>query len=50
MLLNAAAAIYVSGSAADLAQGLEMARASIDSGAAAERLERLVRATGEEAM
>ena len=49
MLLNAAAAIYASGSAADLAQGLEMARGSIDSGAAGDRLEQLIRATGEEA-
>ena len=49
VLLNAAAAIYASGSAADLAQGLEMARGSIDSGATGDRLEQLIRATGEEA-
>ncbi len=47
VLLNAGAAIYAGGSAADLAEGLEMARVSIDSGAAGARLEQLVRATGE---
>ena len=49
VLLNAGAAIYASGSAADLAQGLEMARGSIDSGTAGERLDQLIRATGEAA-
>jgi anthranilate phosphoribosyltransferase len=43
--LNAAAALWVAGAAADLAAGLASARHSIDSGAARERLERLVRAT-----
>jgi anthranilate phosphoribosyltransferase len=43
--INAAAALWVAGASADLAQGLEAARESIDSGAARERLERLVRAT-----
>ena len=44
-LLNAAAAIYVGGLAADLAEGVERAAAAIDSGAAADVLERLVAAT-----
>ena len=47
VVINAAAALWVAGASADLAQGLEAARESIDSGAARERLERLVRATGE---
>jgi len=42
VLLNAAAAIAAAGHAADLRQGLELARRAIDSGAAAERLERLI--------
>jgi len=45
--INAAAALWVAGASADLAQGLEAARVSIDSGAARERLERLVQATAE---
>ncbi len=40
--LNAAAALWVSGVAEDLAAGMELARDSIDSGAAKNRLERLV--------
>jgi anthranilate phosphoribosyltransferase len=44
-LLNAAAALWVAGAAADLAAGLDLARKSVDSGAAAERLRRLVEAT-----
>ena len=40
-LLNAAAAIVVAGQATDLREGLEVARTSIDSGAAARALERL---------
>jgi anthranilate phosphoribosyltransferase len=44
-LLNAAAAIYVGGLAADLSEGVERAAASIDSGAAADVLARLVVAT-----
>jgi anthranilate phosphoribosyltransferase len=47
--INAAAALWVAGASEDLAQGLEAARESIDSGAARERLERLVRATAEAA-
>jgi anthranilate phosphoribosyltransferase len=42
ILLNAAGAIAAAGHAADLREGLELARAAIDSGAAADRLERLV--------
>jgi len=44
-LLNAAAALWVAGAAADLASGLERARWSVDSGAAADRLGRLVEAS-----
>jgi anthranilate phosphoribosyltransferase len=44
-VLNAAAAIYVGGLAADLSDGVVRAAAAIDSGAAAEVLERLVAAT-----
>ena len=43
--VNAAAALWVAGAAADLAEGMERARASLDSGAARERLARLVEAT-----
>jgi len=42
VVLNAGAAIYVGGLAADLGAGVEMAAAAIDDGAAAELLERLV--------
>jgi anthranilate phosphoribosyltransferase len=42
VLLNAAGAIAAAGHAADLREGLELAREAIDSGAAAERLERLI--------
>ena len=42
VLLNAAAAIAAASHAADLREGLELARRAIDSGAAAERLERLI--------
>ena len=42
ILLNAAGAIAAAGHAEDLREGLELAREAIDSGAAAERLERLV--------
>jgi anthranilate phosphoribosyltransferase len=45
VVLNAGAALFVAEAAADLRAGLELARKSIDSGAAAGRLERLVRAT-----
>ena len=42
ILLNAAGAIAAGGHAEDLREGLERARAAVDSGAAAERLEQLV--------
>jgi len=42
VLLNAAGGIAAAGEAADLAAGLERARETVDSGAAAERLDRLV--------
>ena len=42
ILLNAAGAIAAAGRAADLREGLELARRTIDSGAAGERLELLV--------
>jgi anthranilate phosphoribosyltransferase len=42
ILLNAAGAIAASGHAADLREGLEVARRAIDSGAAGERLEMLI--------
>jgi anthranilate phosphoribosyltransferase len=43
ILLNAAGAIAAGGLAADLGEGLELARAAVDSGAAAERLDELAR-------
>jgi anthranilate phosphoribosyltransferase len=42
ILLNAAGAIAAGGHAADLKEGLELARAALDSGAAAARLDELV--------
>ena len=42
ILLNAAGAIAAAGHADDLREGLELARAAVDSGAASERLDRLV--------
>jgi len=42
ILLNAAGAIAAAGHAEDLREGLELAREAVDSGAAAERLDRLV--------
>jgi len=45
VLLNAAGALWVAGSADDLASGIEKARRSIDTGAARGRLEALVSAT-----
>ena len=44
-LLNAAAAIYVGGLAADLGEGVAKAAEAIDSGAAGNVLERLIAAT-----
>jgi anthranilate phosphoribosyltransferase len=49
ILLNAAGAIAAGGGADDLREGLELARRALDSGAAAERLERLAAFTQEEA-
>ncbi|MCL6595437.1 MAG: anthranilate phosphoribosyltransferase [Firmicutes bacterium] len=43
VLLNAAAALYVAGRAEDLREGMALAARSLDSGAAAERLEALRR-------
>jgi anthranilate phosphoribosyltransferase len=45
VLINAAAAIYVGGLAADLGEGVEKAAAAVDSGAAAGMLDRLVATT-----
>jgi anthranilate phosphoribosyltransferase len=42
VLLNAAGAVAASGHAGDLREGLELARRALDSGAVAERLERLI--------
>ena len=42
VLLNAAAALIVAGKAADLAEGVRLAAASIDEGRARDRLERLI--------
>ena len=49
VLINAAGALWVAGAAEDLTAGLTLARQSIDSGAARERLERPVRASIEAA-
>lgn len=48
ILLNAAGAIAAGGHAADLREGLEVAREAVDSGAAAARLEQLVAFSREE--
>lgn len=45
VLLNAGAAIYAAGLAPDMAQGIERARAAVQSGAAARKLEELVQVT-----
>jgi anthranilate phosphoribosyltransferase len=50
ILLNAAGAIAAAGHAADLREGLELARAAIDSGAAAARLDVLVAFSRESVM
>jgi anthranilate phosphoribosyltransferase len=47
ILLNAAGAIAAAGHAADLREGLELAREAVDSGAASERLDLLVAFTRE---
>jgi len=46
VLLNAAAAVFVGGKAEDLEEGVEMARESINSGAAYEKLVQLVKSSG----
>ncbi len=46
VLLNAGAAIYLGGKVTDLAGGISRAAESIDSGAALDRLHRLIEATG----
>lgn len=46
VLLNAGAAIYVAGNAADIQEGIEIAANSVDNGAALEKLHSLVRETG----
>jgi anthranilate phosphoribosyltransferase len=48
ILLNAAGAIAAAGHAADLREGLDVAREAVDSGAAAARLEQLIAFTREE--
>ena len=45
VLLNAAGALWVAGAAGDLAEGLVLARRSLDEGAAARKLEQLVAAS-----
>jgi len=47
VLLNAAAAIYAGYAAADLAEGLNVARESVTSGAARAKLEALIKASGD---
>jgi len=47
VLLNASAALVAAGKAEDFMQGIDLAKDSIDSGAAAEKLEALARFTGE---
>jgi anthranilate phosphoribosyltransferase len=44
VLLNAGAAIYVGGRAESLAEGVERAASTVDSGAGGELLERLIEA------
>ncbi|UUX92578.1 anthranilate phosphoribosyltransferase [Methanoplanus endosymbiosus] len=48
VLMNSAAAIYISGNAGSIHDGIGMAEMSIDSGNAAEKLSRLIKATGGE--
>jgi anthranilate phosphoribosyltransferase len=47
VLLNAGAALVVAGKAADLKEGIHMAEKTIDSGAAADKLQQLIRFTNE---
>ena len=48
VLINAAAAIYVGGKAKDLNEGLKLAAAAIDSGAANKKLEELIQFTSKQ--
>ncbi len=50
MILNAGAALVAAGRAADVGEGVEIAAAAIDSGAAAATLERLVAFSNEVAV
>ena len=47
VLLNAGAALVVAGKTADVKEGIHMAEATIDSGAAADKLQQLIRFTNE---
>jgi anthranilate phosphoribosyltransferase len=47
VLLNAGAAIWVADAAEDIEEGMELARRSLDSGAARERLEKLIAVSNE---
>jgi anthranilate phosphoribosyltransferase len=47
VLLNSAAGLYVGGKAADIKEGLALAKEAIDSGRAKERLEMLIKMTNE---
>ena len=49
VVLNSAAALFVAGAAGSLAEGREMAEASLDSGAARGALDRLVAASNDAA-
>jgi anthranilate phosphoribosyltransferase len=49
VVLNAAAALFVAGAATSLAEGRDMAEASIDTGAAGGALDRLVVASNDAA-
>ena len=46
-VVNAAAALFVGGEASNLADAVEMARNSIDSGAAMTKLDQLIQATNQ---
>jgi anthranilate phosphoribosyltransferase len=49
VLINAGGALWVAGAAGNLEEGMELARESIDSGAARKRLEMLIVASHEAA-
>jgi anthranilate phosphoribosyltransferase len=46
-LINAGACIYIAGKAASIKEGIEIAKATIDSGKATEVLEKFVKLTNE---